>query len=248
MRRSSTKTRNCQTTRTTERGEERLRTADAFLVKSRMRLRIGRRRAARRLFAHLAHRPMLGVPHMQHILSHSHALLSEWTVRAVELQLEALLLFSVGGNVCSSLRAAAAVRRAAGPRAPGPCLREPALPAAQAHFILQHDHESHFVPPASAARRRRRGAPGPRCPGPRRASGGAVAAGGARRRDELKTFLFVTQPPRTHVSYTQRTPDTYKIYAPTTPRTRRRSRKHGTPTAAYAFAHVTRVPHVVVER
>ena len=92
------------------------------------------------------------------------------------------------------------------------------------------------------------GAPGPRCPGPRRASGGAVAAGGARRRDELKTFLFVTQPPRTHVSYTQRTPDTYKIYAPTTPRTRRRSRKHGTPTAAYAFSHVTRVPHVVVER
>jgi hypothetical protein len=126
MRRSSTKTRNCQTTRTTERGEECLRAADAFLVKSRMRLRIGRRRAARRLFAHLAHRPMLGVPHMQHIRSHSHALLSVWTVRAVEL--EALLLnviISVGGNdKCvrsgrSAARAAcappAAVRRAAGP-------------------------------------------------------------------------------------------------------------------------------------
>ena len=78
-----------------------MRAADAFLVKSRMRLRIGRRRAARRLFAHLAHRPMLGVPHMQHIRSHSHALLSVWTVRAVEL--EALLL-----NVKSQSRTAIA--------------------------------------------------------------------------------------------------------------------------------------------
>ena len=38
MRRSSTKTRICQTTRTTERGEKYLRAAVALLVKSRMRL------------------------------------------------------------------------------------------------------------------------------------------------------------------------------------------------------------------
>ena len=247
MRRSSTKTRNCQTTRTIERGEECLRAANALLVKSSLRLRIGRRRAARRLFAHLAHRPMLGVPHMQHYcLTLMPCCLSGQCVQ-LSFSLRPCS-YSQSVEMCAppcALRLPCGVRPGRGRRARA-CASPRCLPRRRTSYYST-------ITKAILSRPRRPSPSACRLPpaaarAPPDADRPAVAAGGARRRDELKTILFVTQPPRTHVSYTQRTPDTYKIYAPTTPRTRRRSHKHGTPTAAYAFSHVTRVPHVVVER